>query len=169
MKSPGDHAPDLEGMFNNNISDWKWAPAEICRREHFHPNLMAFSESRATLCLVVRRSTHGDDFALSATGLDYLATMLKEGVRADGKAVKNGFVVLVNVDPQIKHFQHPFKIVSVSTVQEIRDRIQRQCIELNSGNYGSYYWITPDYSSGELNKGEDEWSLVAEQPSGEIK
>jgi hypothetical protein len=147
--------PNINGLFDNS-KEWQWAPTRVCQREGFFPNMLAYSEAQATLALIIKRSTTGDEFALSKVGLDYQETAEKEGARGDGKPVRHALIVLVDPDQHAKNLQH-IQLVSASTVQRTRERIEELGLPLRNGNWGQYYWITPEYTAGFVP--DDEWSL----------
>ena len=144
----------LSGLFVEN-SGWTWAPIETCKRLKLFPNRLAFHETTATLALIVKRSMSGDDFALSEAGLSYLLAALKNGARKDGKALRHALVVLaeVDVDQQVQRRPHPYKVISHSTAQAIRDRFNG--ITPNPGFNGPYWWLSPEMV---LND-DDAWSI----------
>ena len=45
-------------------TSWDYAPHSVLQRERIFPNTLAYNESSATLCVIVKRSS-GGDFALS--------------------------------------------------------------------------------------------------------
>ena len=55
--------PDLTEIFDMN-SDWEHASAEDCKRGKLFPNMLAYHEPTKTLCVVVKRSNSGTDYAL---------------------------------------------------------------------------------------------------------
>jgi hypothetical protein len=67
--------PDLSGLFSEGF-EWAFAPIETCKSLKLYPNRIAFCEKQATLVLVVKRSTRGNDFALSEAGLQFVSAAL---------------------------------------------------------------------------------------------
>jgi hypothetical protein len=139
--------PDFIGIFEDN-SEWTFASPGICKTKNVFPNMLAFSETQATLCLIVKRSTTGDDFALSEAGLEYLLATLDKGARKDGKVVRQAFVILADVDLQAGSLR--LKVISHSTAQQTRERLKG--IEPNPGRFsGPYWWIKQEDQQEDLD------------------
>jgi hypothetical protein len=133
--------PDLTEIFDAN-SNWEHASVEACKQGKLYPNMLAYHEPTEMLCLIVKRSTTGSDFALSQAGLNYLLSALEKGAaRKDGKPVKHALVVLADFDRQPKNHHFALRVVSYSTAQETSDRLSgRPPIP---GNFnGPYWWIS---------------------------
>jgi hypothetical protein len=115
--------PDLTGIFDTT-SDWEHASVEDCKQGKLFPNMLAYHESTKTLCVIVKRSTTGTDFALSEAGLNYLLTAVEKGAaRKDGKPVKHALVVLADFNPHPQNHHFALRVVSCSTAHDIRDRL----------------------------------------------
>jgi hypothetical protein len=72
-------------------SDWEHASIEDCKHGKLFPNMLAYHEPTKTLCVIVKRSMTGTDFALSEAGLNYLLTALEKGAaRKDGNRHNRG-------------------------------------------------------------------------------
>ena len=56
-------ADPLAGLFDNDAG-WTLASPEICKRENLSSNKLAFNETTGTLCLLVKQSSRGTDYAL---------------------------------------------------------------------------------------------------------
>jgi hypothetical protein len=140
-------SPDLTNLFNSDDSGWEFAPTEICQHEKLWPNTLAYHESSTTLVLIVKRSTTGEDFALSVAGLQFLLDALKKGERKDGKVVKAAFVVLADVDRQA--VSQRLKVIHYSTAQQTRDELHG--IEPNPGRLGPYWWLRAPVASGDFS------------------
>jgi hypothetical protein len=133
----------VAGIFNEN-SDWFFPSPELCKRENLFPNMLAYCKVRATLALIVKRSTTGTDYALSEAGLAYLEATLAKGTLKDGAAVRSAFVVLAIVD--LRSPRH-LKVISYSSVHEARAR--RNGLPAYPGKFGPFWWLTADTLSAE--------------------
>src|SRR5258708_5292104 len=130
--------PDLTGLFDYNAG-WEFAETEICRHEKLFPNGLAFNQTRAMLCLIVKRSKVGGDCALSESGLGFLEGTLEKGSRKDGKPVRHVYLVYADVDSQARGKQWLLKVIGFETPQEARDRLVG--IPPNEGSFGPYWWV----------------------------
>lgn len=98
--------------------------------------------------MIVKRSTTGDDFALSEAGLEYLLATLDKGARKDGKVVRQAFVVLAAGD--MVGSPQSLNVISHSTAQQTRDRLKG--IEPNPGRFsGPYWWIKQEDQEEDLD------------------
>ena len=127
------------GIFDEN-SGWFFPSPALCKRENISPNMLAFRETTATLCLIAKRSINGHDFALSEAGLLYLEATLDKGALKDGRPVHAAFVVLADVD--LSHQPRQLRLVSYSSAREMRNHLNG--LQPYHGQTGPYWWIAAD-------------------------
>jgi hypothetical protein len=128
----------VAGIFDEG-SDWIFPSQELCQRSKIFPNLLAYSESRATLVVIVKRSMRGEDFALSEAGLLYVEAALDKGALKNGsKPVRAAFVVLADKTD----FRSPYqlKVVRYSSAQVTRNSLNG--LPPYPGRTGAYWWLS---------------------------
>jgi hypothetical protein len=128
----------VAGIFDN-LDIWHYPTPALCRQKNIAPNILAFCKARATLALIVKRSTRGQDFALSEAGLLYLEATLDKGELKDGTPVRAAFVELADVDPSNPQ---QLRVVTYSSAQETRKR--RNELPPYPGQFGPFWWIQAD-------------------------
>jgi hypothetical protein len=125
-----------------DLSDWKFASTDVCKRENIFPNQLAYCEDTATLAVVVRRSPSSRDFALGEGGLKFISAALEKGERKDGKPVFRALVILA----EAKNGSQSLKVVHVFTAEEMGYRFRN--VAPNPSNFSApYWWISADEES----------------------
>ena len=111
---------------------WKWKQRPQTRP--FRPNRLYADEKRGVVVLVCAKSKTGDDYAVSADALVFLAARV-----ADPQSwVKAAYVMLVNGD-----FEKPneITIAGVMSNEEAVAKVSGMTPLNGRGEFGPYYWL----------------------------